>query len=168
VTFPPLTRVGWTSARAGLTPTQEMVARIVLVDLRSRRGAVELHHGWCLGGDDEGADMAQLLGYRIVAHPGHPKGRPNDLSMRGHFTDNDEIREPGEFLARDRDIVNDTGVTLAFPPSETDPGRGGTWYTARYAIKVGKPRLVITPSGRVYDSHGVEQIWTPVEGEESA
>jgi hypothetical protein len=144
-----------------------MVARIVLVDLRSRRGAIELHHGDCVGGDVHGAWAARCFGYRIVGHPGHPLGRPRDDIMRAYF-DNDETREPRHYHARNRDIVNQTDVLLAFPPSETDPGRGSTWYTARYATRLDKPRLIITPSGRVYDSHGLEQIWTPVEGEESA
>lgn len=167
-TLRPLTHIGWTASRDGLTRDQAMVARIVLTDLRSRRGATTLHHGWCLGGDDEGAVIAKCFGYRIVAHPGHPRGNPGDTSMRGHFSDNDEVRYADEYLARDRAIVRETQALLAFPPSETDPGRGGTWYTARYAIGLGWPRLVITPSGRIYDSHGLEQVWTPVEGEESA
>lgn len=165
MTLRPLTHIGWTASRNGLSPAQEMVARIVLTDLRSRRGATTLRHGDCIGGDVHGAAVAKCFGYRIVAHPGHPRGNPNDDSMRGYFPGNDEIRSPDEYLARDRTIVKVADALLAFPPSETDPGRGGTWYTARYAIKLDKPRLIITPSGRIYDSHGLEQVWTPVEGE---
>ena len=151
--LPTLHHVGWTASRHGLTPIQEAVARIVLVDLRDRRGAMELHHGDCCGGDLEGATEARRFGYRIVGHP------PVLDILRAHFP-SDAERAPLTYLARDRRIVEQSDVLLAWPGTEREVTRSGTWYTINYARQLNRPRLVIAPSGRIIESVGVEGLFT--------
>ena len=153
MTLRPLPHVGWTASRHGLSPIQQAVARIVLTDLRDRRGATTLHHGDCVGGDAVGVLAALKLRYRIVGHP------PVETKLRAYLPTHED-RAALHYLARDQQIVNESSILLGWPNTEEEIARSGTWATIRMARRAGLPRLVITPSGRVFESHGVEGLWT--------
>lgn len=60
--------------------------------------------------------------------------------------------EPLTYFARNRRIVDMSDVLVATPPTPTNPGNGGTWYTYEYARKKNKRTILIVPDGTIYDS----------------
>jgi hypothetical protein len=130
-------KIGTTGTKNGGSPEQLAEARRKLVEWQSQ-GADELHHGWCIGWDDQIAAIAKELGYRIVAHPGFGPKNPESTKYRGLFNKNDEVRESKPFIKRDQDIVNETDCVLAGPAGRIEQVRSGTWTTVRFARKQGR------------------------------
>lgn len=128
--------IGVTVSRKGLTEIQRFRAKMLLA------GYDVLHHGDCVGGDNDLDAIATDLKLRIVVHP------PINSSLRAYCISS-ERREPKEYLARDRDIVDESERMIAFPNSTTPTPHSGTWYTVGYARKMGKPLAIVFPNGDV-------------------
>ena len=90
---------------------------------------IELHHGDCVGWDEECFFICNHLGIKTVAHP------PDKDSLRA-FTKSDVILPPKSYLDRNKDIVGAVDYLIA-APSGPETRRSGTWSTVRYAKKVG-------------------------------
>ncbi len=130
-------RVGATGTRHGCTQEQLAALRRVLRGLPGRA----LHHGDCLGFDDEVHGVARELGYRVVVRP------PTEQALAaGH--QGDERREPRPYLARNEDILRDTEVLVACPEGP-ETTRSGTWSTVRRARQLHRPIITVWPDGRV-------------------
>lgn len=129
--------IGYTGTRMGMTPTQQEVLMAQL----HRLGATELHHGDCQGGDAQAHAISRQLGLRIVGHP------PIGDGLRA-FCVCDEMREPKDFLLRNRDIVQDTRILLGTPDGP-ERVRSGTWSALRFAKRSGRPWMIIAPDGDV-------------------
>ncbi len=129
--------VGMTGTRSGMTIPQMAKFR----ELLGRMGATKLHHGDCIGADAEAHGIAHSIRIPSIIHP------PIKSALRALMISND-IREPKNYFARNRDIVSDSKVLIGTPVTdfETD---GGTWYTINYAKKQGKPVRIIYPDGSV-------------------
>lgn len=140
--------VGVTATRYGLTAPQVLTAADRLMAWRDQRGARELHHGDCIGGDEEVAEIARDLGYRLVCHP------PASRRFRA-FVKSDEYRPPAPYLTRNHNVVDTVHGMLALPSGDVEQLRSGTWATVRYARKVGRPLVVVSPSGDVIECRGV-------------
>lgn len=106
-------------------------------------GSRALHHGDCVGVDEQCASLGRLFGYHIVCHP------PKDPRYRAH-TVPDLFYPPKPYLERNRDVADYTSLLIACPHSMTDQ-RGGTWYTINYAKSKKKDILIITPEGKVVE-----------------
>jgi hypothetical protein len=128
---------GFTATREGLTVAQKLALRNFLFG-----EAGEFHHGDCLGGDSDGHDIAQECGYWIVGHP------PLSDALRA-FRQCDVVRAARPYLQRDRDIVEETVALIAAPKEFDEQPRGGTWYTVRYARKLGRAIVLILPDGKI-------------------
>lgn len=109
---------------------------------------VTLHHGDCLGFDTLAHAIALSLKWRIVKNPG-PVSVWSAYSLGA-----DEIRAWRTHFARNRDIVDETDMLVACPPTEGHRPRGGTWYTIDYAANVGKPIALVLPSGLIMEHKG--------------
>ena len=136
-------RVGVTASRHGLTAEQHRALAKNLRLLRNERGAQFFHHGDCVGGDYEGACLARGMGYRIIGHP------PINDELRA-FVESDENRKPAGYLTRDRALVDEVDLLLGCPnTTELPPGPtiSGSWYTIKYARRVGTRVAVILPDG---------------------
>ena len=127
-------KVGVTGTREGATEYQLRELRSLLAELKG----TEFHHGDCKGVDEQAAQIAKELGYKIVCHP------PKSNDLRAHFP-YDEAREPLTYLARDRIIVDETDVLIVVPLHMEWQPKGGTWYTHDYARKQNKPLTIIYP-----------------------
>lgn len=130
-------KIGITGTRKGMTAWQEKN----LIDFLFNNPSFsieEIHHGDCVGVDEEVCDIARLNGLRTVCHP------PEDETLRA-FTDNDIFHAAKPYFARNRNIVNDCDILLVFPYESSHQYRGGTWYTHDYALKVGKTVKVFWP-----------------------
>lgn len=123
---------GFTGSRKGMTTTQlSNLSRL----LTSMAVISELHHGDCVGADDDAADISAGLGITTVSHP------PSDGSLQAHHP-SDIIKEPKPYLQRNRDIVDAATIIFA-APFGTERTRSGTWYTIRYARRQGVPVVML-------------------------
>jgi hypothetical protein len=127
-------KVGVTGTREGATKYQLRELRLVLAALKG----TEFHHGDCKGVDEQAANIAKELGYKIVCHP------PASDYLQAHFP-YDECREPAGYLERDRAIVDSCDVLLVVPKHMEWQPKGGTWFTHDYAVKTKKPFSIIWP-----------------------
>lgn len=130
------TKIGVTGTRKGMTPLQAKNVERVLRENFSP--GAEFHHGDCVGVDGEAAVMARDLGYKIVCHP-------PQIQEHRYFFPADEFRQPINYFARNRNIVDETDKLIVVPLENEHQDRGGTWYTHDYAVRSKKPRIVVYP-----------------------
>lgn len=143
-------RWGFTGTRKGGTAAQLEWLHSMLVE-RS-----ELHHGGCVGADEEAHRWAMMIGgYHVVIHP--PKDKSLAMSLDFLLRTNANTRglpnscyvmPSADYLSRDRAIVEQTVGLLALPGGPPRP-KSGTWYTIRYARDQGKPVHICYPDGEV-------------------
>ena len=131
-------RIGFTGTRKGMTELQE--ARLeTLLFIRSVNGAW-FHHGDCIGADAQAHTVALMTGHQICLHP------PINPKYRAQCQPAHMVREEGEYMDRDHQIVDETHELIACPQGR-EVLRSGTWATVRYARKIGKPLTIIMPDG---------------------
>lgn len=129
--------VGFTGTRNGMTAEQKVGFSRLLTHLQP----THLHHGDCVGADDEAANIAADLGIELICHP------PIDETLRAFNARHKEARPAKTHFARNRDIVNESEALIVCPLDMTHQSRGGTWYTYDFAVKRHKPTYVIWPDG---------------------
>ena len=147
--------IGVTATRAGLVEKQRDNLWRVLRRIEPR--AVRI--GDCVGGD---ADVHALIlrmhwtyrdGFRrprLIAH------LPDDDRQRA-FLAYDEQVAPKPFRERNKDIAEQSDLTIALPRTNDEELRSGTWATARDAYRADKSVLILWPDGLISD------IWSPTE-----
>jgi len=131
-------KVGFTGTQTGMTQNQILAVAGLLVDLLPE----EVHHGDCIGADEQFDRIAWQTGIPRVSHP------PDKDAKRAHC-EAQMIREPKPYLDRNRDIVDDTEFLIATPKTYVEARRSGTWYTVRYARKGDGNIAIVYPDGRV-------------------
>lgn len=138
---------GFTGTRRGMTGDQAATVAGLLVN------AVVLHHGCCIGADEQAHHLAEQHGVWTVGHP------PVDPTFQAVLFC-DEMREPTSYLERDANIVAEVGILVAAPGEFTEQIRSGTWATIRRARHLAVRRFIILPDGTVdtdelieYDSY---------------
>ena len=95
------------------------------------------------GADLMAHTLALKQGVKCVVHP------PILTRYRAFTEKYHAIRQPKDYLARNRDIVNASSILAAMPRSASEEA-GGTWYTVRYARKRGKTIYIIHPDGTIH------------------
>lgn len=135
--------VGMTGARSGATEAQLRYFRWLLASMH----ADELHHGDCVGADEQAHEVARDLDMRIVVHP------PSNEKYRA-WCDGDVILTPQDYLVRNRAIVAATNFLIALPdgPERT---RSGTWSTVRHARRLDQGRVFVIDRGLQVDDNVV-------------
>lgn len=128
--------IGFTGTRHGMTNQQRWVLR----DHLRQPEAIWFRHGDCLGADAQAAGIAKAQGLVVFSHP------PAEERYRAHAP-SDYVLAPKDYLDRDRDIVDECNRLIACPRTHQEEQRSGTWYTIRYAVKIGRPVIVIWPDG---------------------
>lgn len=119
-------RIGFTGTRKGMTDRQMDALKLLLEDIHYVNEE-PFHHGGAKGADIEASTEAESWGYRCVAHLASPKTSEN-------------------LLRRNRDIVDSSDILIAAPSTLTERVRGsGTWYTMRYARRIGIPVVILDP-----------------------
>jgi len=134
--------IGTTGSRDGLTEEQ----RDWIEDFSTyKKNQINvLHHGDCIGSDDEVATIFSVRGTYIIAHPGNGM-----IAMRANCIVNDLVLPARYYLKRNQDIVKASKLLLGFPRTEREITRSGTWSTIRYARTLQVPIYAVTPSGKV-------------------
>lgn len=135
-------KVGFTGTQSGMKVKQ---AKALLKQLKRLMSdsTNEFHHGDCIGADKEAHDIVvEYLGCGIVIHP------PENNVKRAFCKSGNilKICDQKEYLARNRDIVDQTDILVACPKGPEER-RSGTWSTVRYAKKVGRRVIIIMPDG---------------------
>lgn len=128
-----------TGNRFGISPEAELS----LLEFISKNDIKEVHHGDCLGADKAFHDLCAEREIRVVVHP------PTNKAQRA-FCKSDDIKREKPYLQRNKDIVNETDMLIAFPGTKVEQLRSGTWSTVRYAKETNKPILIVYPDGSVF------------------
>jgi hypothetical protein len=131
--------IGFTGTQSGMTEAQQATVHRLLLDL----GAGAVHHGDCIGADDEADTIARELGIVIHLHP------PTDRTKRAFNVIDVDLYPEKPYLERNRDIIDACEALIAAPKETTETLRSGTWSTVRYARKQGKPVHICWPDGSV-------------------
>ena len=134
--------IGFTGTQAGATPEQQHGVIRLLMKL----GATDLHHGDCIGADDQADQIARELD--IIRH----LHIPTNANKRAHCMVRDglDVVYPAlPYLERNRAIVDATAALIATPKEMAETLRSGTWATVRYARRQGKPVHIVWPDGTV-------------------
>jgi hypothetical protein len=140
--------VGFTGTQKGWTLRQRDATIDVLLKLRAS-GFLWMHNGDCIGADK--------LAYFIWINSGG--------KVFGHVPDNDDKRffgiyneeaDPKPYLERNKEIVQASDIVVGTPGERTEVTRSGTWATLRYCKKIGRPRILVFPSGEVERLPGTE------------
>lgn len=128
-------KVGITGTRNAVTQKQMDEIEIYLKGLPE---GSELHHGDCIGADLHVAMTAQKLGIKTVCHP------PEKIELRAFHNSTEKWPEKN-YLARNRDIVNEIEWLMVVPMQMEWQPKGGTWYTHDYAKKKKKRIIMFWP-----------------------
>lgn len=137
------TILGFTGTRGGITRQQKEAVIWYLLE------AAQLHHGDCIGADEQAQALALNLSVDCYAYPGL-------MDRYWAKTDGNLVvydRQPE--LERDRKIAAVCDRLLACPGIYTEEARSGTWATCRYGHAAGKPVIVVYPDGTV------DKDWKP-------
>lgn len=136
-------KLGFIGSRNGMTADQ----RSQLWSYLDRNRFTEFHHGACVGADDDASDIVycqQKTTQKIIAHPPTVK----TLVSQRAIDVSDEVREPFDYLIRNRHIVDSCDLLLATPAGPEEQ-RSGTWATIRYARKTQRPIVIFWPDGTI-------------------
>jgi len=112
-------KIGFTGTQRGMTDAQKNTLRKMVPN------DAELHHGrlrW--------EPMQRRMIFSVFTElrcVGHPPSNPTKRAYKLV----DEWRSEKEYLERNKDIVNETGMLIATPAEATEQLRSGTWSTIR-------------------------------------
>ena len=130
--------IGATATRDGLTNIQKSSISNWMLEAYS---ISILHHGMCVGGDEQINNLALMRGWETAGHPPINKKLLSDCYV-------DHLFPPKDYLERNWDIVVASAVLLVAPKQRLRPrsNRGsGTWSTFSYAEILKKKAIVFWP-----------------------
>ncbi len=135
-------KLGFTGTQLGMSPLQfERVEQEVFGFMPD-----EADHGMCVGSDTQFHGIVRsLFSPRECKIVGHPPTKQGNAVMD---LDCDELMPVGDYIVRDKAIVNRTERMIATPYCP-EIIRSGTWTTVRYARKLGRPVTIVWPDGSI-------------------
>lgn len=137
-----MVNIGITGTRLGLT---EKAKEQMLLYLQQNNHKInKIHHGDCVGVDKEIHEIIENK-YNYINIYIHP---PSNNKFRAYCQSNFIKKEYG-YIKRNHNIVNESDILIAFPPTQKEILRSGTWSTIRYAIENNKSTYIIYPNGEI-------------------
>lgn len=133
-------KLGMTGSRNGISEKAQETLKTFI----KNSNIIEVHHGDCIGADRQFHDIATEYKIKTVIQP------PKISSMRA-FCRGDIILQVKDYLERNRNIVDNTEILIAFPRCNKEELRSGTWSTIRYAHKKNKKVVIVYPDGSIRD-----------------
>jgi|ERR1019366_991160 hypothetical protein len=100
-----------------------------------------VHHGDCIGADDDFDDIAHAYYAKVIIHP------PINSLYRAWCPNFYERRPVKDYSPRNKDIVNESHIMIACPKKMIEEIQSGTWSAIRYARKQGKTIHFFWPDG---------------------
>lgn len=138
-----MTTIGFTGTQKGMTVAQVRSVRLLLF----KRRVDEVHHGMCIGADEQFHRLCAGARIPIIGHP------PINTSKMMQFDPFQfkQILEPREYLVRNHNIVDTVQLMIATPKGFDEERRGsGTWATIRYTRKIkSKVLIIVWPDGAI-------------------
>ncbi len=138
--------IGFTGTRHGMTEGQRQQLERLFADVN----AIELHHGDCVGADEEAHEIATDARMRVVLHP------PTNPKLRA-FCEAETSFTPRPYLERNRQIVENSEMLVA-APSGPEVIRSGTWATVRYAKNRGRRVAILDWNGVATDDDNPDPV----------
>lgn len=134
-----MTVIGITGTREGANEQQLTELRQAIYNVWRNGGQkAVLHHGDCVGVDQQAHEIAEEYGIVIEVHP------PNDPAHRAYTTGWEILHREKSYAARNQEIVDACDVLIAVPEKpESAAPRSGTWMTVRKARKAHKPVIIL-------------------------
>jgi len=134
--------IGFTGTRLGMTDEQK---EVISDALEYALEITSVHHGICVGADEQFHSIALELGIPIIGHP------PEEVVYLAKIPDEEfeHLFQPKRYLARNREMVDNCDVVYATPKEYEEVLRSGTWATVRYAIAKEKLVGVVYPNGKL-------------------
>lgn len=133
--------LGGTGTRHGMTVPQRIMFKQVIKKIHQTFYIGQYDHGDCLGFDAESQGMMPK-GVKLHVRP------PTNDEFRA-YCKGDKIWPVKKYLERNRDIGDICHRLVAASATDQETQRGGTWYTIRYVMSLGKPVTIIFPDGRI-------------------
>jgi hypothetical protein len=133
-------KIGMSGSRDGIS--ELAIIALKNLDFFNKDTIKQVHHGDCIGADTIFHNIASELDIPIIIHP------PSDNKLRS-FCKSNNVRPEKSYLKRNQDIVTETDILIAFPSSNEEIIRSGTWSTIRYARKKDKIIYIIFPNGKI-------------------
>lgn len=135
--------IGFTGTQKGMTPKQKVSVCEILTQLYIPNESW-LHHGDCIGADEEAHEIAYDIGYKIHIHP------PINSSKRAFCKNYTKIAEPFEYLFRNTHIVFLSETLIAAPAEFKEQLHSGTWSTVRKASRAHRKTIkLVYPDGEI-------------------
>ncbi len=120
-----------------MTDKQKLTVKALVGFLMPR----EVHHGDCLGADDEFHDIVEEITKAcIFVHP--PRNSSNRAWRLGSY-----VFKTQPYLVRNDAIIASADLMLAVPFGFEERLRSGTWATIRHTRKAKKPLIIVWPDG---------------------
>ena len=135
--------IGFVGTADNLTPAQANKVRLLLSSLKPRY----VHHGDCLGSDEDVHRLAVQTPARIVAHP------PLDSSRRAHLAA-DLILRPVGYVTRFRTIVACSELLFVAVPAPGSKLRRGMVDLVHRGVAPGATFVAIKHDGRLSKRRG--------------
>lgn len=135
--------IAFTGTRQGMTDEQGGRFLALLERARARLGPCILHHGDCIGSDDDADMLAASIGLVRHIRPSTVAGTRAHTERRGALV----VAPEAEPWMRDQWTVDAGWFLVATPKTFKVEERSGTWMTVRMARKAGKTAYVIWPDG---------------------
>ena len=132
--------LGFTGTRAGLTNHQTIA--LVYVLSRLEKQLIGIHHGDCVGADDQFHDICVRCGFYDLI-----ESHPCNLEKQRAFNKAPKIHKPKPPLNRNRDIVLASDLLFVCPKEDNEIIRSGTWATYRESIRQKKSSIMFPPAG---------------------
>lgn len=127
--------IGFTGTRNGMTAKQKKV----VAEIIKMKSPIFVVHGDCEGADTDFHNICLPL-FPIRIRPCNHKSR----AWNDGASDIMNVKSP---LERNKDIVRDSNLLVATPPTSEEIKRSGTWHTIRHARKMNVPRIIVWPDG---------------------
>lgn len=160
-----MNNIGMTGTRRGMTEAQKKTFTKLLKSYQRRafQRSIEegcprwqdappciLHHGDCVGADEEAHKIARSLGFHVVIHPPeYEKHRAWCAPYyESEYGDKIKVREEKDYITRNHDIVDECDTMIGVPGEDKEILRSGTWSTIRYSQKQEKVLVVVVPDGK--------------------
>jgi hypothetical protein len=135
--------LGFTGTRFGMSDAQLNTVRTLVTDLANSFGPISVHHGDCVGADEEFHYMCMSMGLNITQVYKHS---PSDPKLRAYCQGG--IQEtPVPYEQRNHAIVDASMFVIAAPLEEQPQARGGTWQVIRFSMDRGNLWRIVFPSG---------------------
>lgn len=105
----------------------------------------EVHHGQCVGADAEVHSIAlEMAVPLIVVHPSDDEALSARLPASRACSDIVYL-EPASPLRRNKAIARLVDTLIAAPGTAEEQARSGTWFTIRFARRLGNVEVIVLP-----------------------